>query len=351
MQTLLITGGAGFIGSHTCLVLLESGFHLIIIDSFVNSSKESLLRVLSILKVNYPEVENNIQIIKGDIRDKKLLEEIFINAKNNNRPIDAVIHFAGLKSVNESVNNPLLYWNVNLGGTIYLLEVMKKNNCKTIVFSSSATIYGLCNSENIKESESIKPINPYGQTKASVERLLNDIFNSNKGEWRIASLRYFNPVGAHSSGLIGESPIGKPSNLFPNIANVASKKEAYLKIFGNNWPTPDGTAIRDYIHVMDLADGHKETIYYLLSNGPQYLTLNIGNGRGTSVLEFLKIFEDVNDCVIPYKIWEKREGDVPRSVACNKLVKKLFNWEPKRSISEICKDGWKWQILNPKGYY
>ena len=346
-MSILVTGGAGFIGSHTCLSLLKKGYNIAVIDSFINSNILSLNRVKELLSDN-----NSIQfnIIKGDIRDKKLLDEIFLNYKIDKKPITSVIHFAGLKSVKESVINPLKYWDVNVNGAINLILKMKEYDCHNIVFSSSATIYGKSNQSRISEDNPIKPTNPYGQTKATIEQIFHDLFSSKKYPWRIANLRYFNPIGAHESGLIGESPLGTPNNIFPFLTKVAHGNLEKLNIFGDDWPTKDGTGIRDYIHVMDLAEGHIAALEYLLSNKSQIINLNLGTGLGTSVLELVHTFEKINNVKINYEFVPRREGDVANVVADNKLAKSILNWQPKRSLEDMCLDGWNWQCLNPKGY-
>tara|TARA_Y100001978_G_C23548295_1_gene363210 strand:- start:104 stop:790 length:687 start_codon:yes stop_codon:yes gene_type:complete len=227
---------------------------------------------------------------------------------------------------------------------------MDKNKCRTLVFSSSATVYGNSKYDLINEKSLINPINPYGNTKASIEKLLGDIFKSNIDKWSISNLRYFNPIGAHKSGLIGENPIGKTNNIFPLILKVASGEKAALKIFGNNWPTSDGTCVRDYIHVMDIAEGHMACLEYLFTNKSQLISLNLGTGKGTTVLELVNTFQNINNIKIPYVITKRREGDVARIVADNQLAKKLINWRPKRNIKLMCKDGWNWKNKNPNGY-
>ena len=249
MATLLITGGAGFIGSHTCVRLIEFGHQIIVLDDYSNSSPESLKRIKQILG---KKASNLLKIYRGDIRDKSLLEDIFVTFLSKANPIEAVVHFAGLKAVGNSTQNPLEYWDVNVNGSLCLLEIMSKFNCHTIVFSSSATVYGSASEKLIRENDELKPENPYGQTKVAIETILNNLYESSPQEWKIASLRYFNPIGAHESGLIGEDPRGKTNNLFPLICKVASGNKEKIEIFGSDWPTPDGTAIRDYIHIMDL---------------------------------------------------------------------------------------------------
>lgn len=349
-KTILITGGSGFIGSHTCLALLNYGYNLIVLDSYINSSPVAIDRVLCLHKNNNLYSNNNLFLVEGDIRDYKLLSKIFIDSSRNGKPIVAVIHFAGLKAVEESVREPLLYWGVNVGGATNLFRVMNDNNCRTVVFSSSATIYAASSETSLSESSDIRPINPYGETKVAIEQILNNLYNSCVGEWRIANLRYFNPVGAHPSGEIGECPSSEPNNLFPYISQVAIGSRKSLHIFGNDWPTPDGTGVRDYIHVMDLAEAHCAALEYLLGNESRIINLNIGTGKGTSVLELLKTFEEVNGCKVPYIFSSRRRGDLPITVANNQLAIRTLNWTPKRSLRDICRDGWQWQLLNPFGY-
>ena len=265
-------------------------------------------------------------------------------------PINAVIHFAGLKAVADSVANPIRYWETNVWGSLCLFKVMKDFDCKTIVFSSSATIYGKSDNEPLKESFVIKPSNPYGQTKAAVESMLEDIFISSKSSWRIANLRYFNPVGAHESGFIGEDPCNIPNNLFPLICRVAKGIYKKIEVYGGDWPTIDGTGVRDYIHVMDLADSHRFALNHLLDNKPQFLNLNIGTGIGTSVLEFIKAFQDVNNCNIPFEISDRRPGDLAHVIANNEKALTVLKWEAIRTLEDICRDGWNWQTKNPNGY-
>ncbi len=344
MKTVLVTGGAGFIGSHACICLLEQNYNIVVLDSNVNSTPNSLIGVKNIVREN---VKSSIKLkfVKGDIRDEDILRKIFFEAKNSKNPIEAVIHFAGLKSVEESVFNPLSYWNNNVYGTLQLIKVMNLFNCKTIVFSSSATVYKYKNSGFLKETDNIKPSNPYGYTKACIENILQSVFESDN-EWRIANLRYFNPIGAHQSGLIGENPKNKPNNLFPYICGVASGKFDKLSIFGNNWPTFDGTGIRDYIHVMDLAEAHISAIDFLLNEQPQIFNLNVGTGIGTSVVELVNIFQNVNKIEVPFEFSEKRDGDVAMIVADNSKIMSLFKWHPKRNLKDMCFDGWNWQLKN-----
>ena len=268
---------------------------------------------------------------------------MFDNANQNKKPFSAVIHLAGLKQVANSVYNPLEYWENNVFGSINLLKIMEDNNCKTIIFSSSATIYEKTSGENIKESFSIN-FNPYGSTKAAVEKILLEVFKSKPNQWRIINLRYFNPIGADPSGLLGEQPVNNPSNIFPIILDVASNKFKRLSIYGNDWETDDGTAVRDYIHISDLSNGHIKALEFLETNKPQYLNLNLGTGIGTSVLELIKTFEHSNKVEIPYVYDKRRPGDVSYAVADNSLARSILNWSPEKKLSEMCVDGWRWQI-------
>jgi len=339
---LLITGGAGFIGSHTALVLLEAGHSLVVLDNFSNSSPESLQRVKALAGL---ADDARLQVIEGDIRNPADLDRAFGAAHS----IDGVIHFAGLKAVGESVQQPLRYWDVNANGSRCLIEAMQRHSCRTIVFSSSATLYGFPETVPISETAPVQPINPYGHTKAAVEQLLADV-NACEPSWRIARLRYFNPVGAHPSGRIGEDPGGIPNNLFPFISQVAVGRRPQLQVFGGDWPTPDGTGVRDYIHVMDLAEGHRAALDRLLNHEPELLTLNLGSGLGCSVLELAAAFEAASGKPVPYTIVDRRPGDAASTVADHRRAAELLGWRTRRSISDICRDGWVWQSANPQGY-
>ena len=345
MAELLITGGAGFIGSHSCLVLLEAGHNLVVLDNFDNSSPESLKRVL---KLAGPSAAGRLQVVEGDIRSAGDLERAF-EAAPAGRPITAVVHFAGLKAVGESVREPLRYWDVNLCGSRQLLEAMQAHGCRSLVFSSSCTVYGLPEQTPISESAEIQPINPYGHSKAAVEQLLADLAASEAG-WRIARLRYFNPVGAHPSGRIGEDPRGIPNNLFPFVSQVAVGRRDCLQVFGGDWPTPDGSGIRDYIHVMDLAEGHRAALDVLLAEPPQLLSLNLGSGQGHSVLEVVRAFEVVSGRSVPYTVVERRDGDAASTVADPRLATTRLGWRTRRTLEDMCRDGWAWQQANPEGY-
>ena len=345
MAQLLITGGAGFIGSHSCLVLLEAGHNLVVLDNFDNSSPESLKRVLELAG---PSAAGRLQLVEGDIRSAADLERAF-EAAPAARPIRAVVHFAGLKAVGESVREPLRYWDVNLCGSRQLLQVMQAHGCRNLVFSSSATLYGIPELVPIPESAPIQPINPYGHSKAAVEQLLADLAASEAG-WRIARLRYFNPVGAHPSGRIGEDPRGIPNNLFPFVSQVAVGRRDCLQVFGGDWPTPDGSGIRDYIHVMDLAEGHRAALDVLLAEPPQLLSLNLGSGQGHSVLEVVRAFELASGRSVAYTVVERRDGDAASTVADPRLATTRLGWCTRRSLEEMCRDGWTWQQANPEGY-
>tara|TARA_Y100001968_G_scaffold306485_1_gene323368 strand:- start:701 stop:1747 length:1047 start_codon:yes stop_codon:yes gene_type:complete len=343
MKRILVTGGCGYIGSHTSVLLLDRGYELLILDSNINSSPRSIDRILSVIDSKRPGSFDKLKFIKGDVRDIELLKSIFFNAKKEMNEIDGIIHFSGLKAVGESVKKPLLYWDSNVNGIINLLKVMDSYDCRTIIFSSSATIYSTGNDFPISEDCEIKPINPYGNTKATAEKILNDLFNSDSQSWRIANLRYFNPIGAHHSGLLGEEPLGIPNNIFPIINKVASGKLKELQIYGNDWDTIDGTCIRDYIHVMDLAEGHFQALNHLLRKGPQLLNLNLGTGTGTTVLNLVKTFERVNNVKVPYKFTSRRDGDVAKLIADNSLANKKLNWLPSRNLEDMCRDGWTWE--------
>jgi UDP-glucose 4-epimerase len=345
LAQLLITGGAGFIGSHTCLVLLRAGHQLVVLDNFANSSPEALRRVADLAG---PSAAAHLQVVEGDIRSVADLARAFA-ASPAGQSIDAVIHFAGLKAVGESVQAPLQYWDVNLAGSCNLLTAMQAHGCRSIAFSSSATLYGYPDQVPIREGAPVQPINPYGHTKAAVEQLLADLADSEPG-WRIARLRYFNPVGAHPSGRIGEDPNGPPNNLFPFVSQVAVGRRPQLQVFGGDWPTPDGTGVRDYIHVVDLAEGHRAAIEHLLAAEPQLLTLNLGSGQGHSVLEVVQAFEAASGCTIPYAVVERRPGDAAITVADPSLASQLLGWCTQRGLAEICADGWAWQRQNPEGY-
>jgi len=352
-KTILITGGAGFIGSHTCLVLLQAGYRLIALDNFSNSSPESLRRVQELAGAG---AASRLVVVEGDIRSADDLNRAFKAGVDRSsredqaiHQVQAVIHFAGLKAVGESIGDPLAYWDVNVAGSLQLFAAMRAHGCRTIVFSSSATVYGIPEQVPIPEAAPLKPINPYGQTKAAVEQLLADLAASEPG-WRIARLRYFNPVGAHPSGRIGEDPHGTPSNLFPFVSQVAVGRREQLQVYGGDWPTPDGSGVRDYIHVMDLAEGHLAALETLLSEEPQLLTANLGSGQGHSVFEVVAAFAQASGRPVPYQLVNRRAGDAACSLADPTFAASRLGWSTQRSLAEMCRDGWAWQQANPNGY-
>jgi UDP-glucose 4-epimerase len=327
-------------------VLLEAGHSLVVLDNYANSSPKALRRVMQLAG---PGAEGRLQVIESDIRRSADLERAFAASASTAAGLDAVIHFAGLKAVGESVAEPLRYWDVNVNGSQHLLAAMAAHGCRTLVFSSSATLYGYPETVPIPESAPIQPINPYGYTKAAVEQMLRDVAASEPG-WRIASLRYFNPVGAHPSGRIGEDPNGIPNNLFPFISQVAVGRREQVQVFGGDWPTPDGSGVRDYIHVMDLAEGHLAALKALLSGGDQLLALNLGSGQGHSVLEVLQAFEAACGQPIPHTVVARRPGDAAVTVADPSLAQQILGWRTHRSLSTMCRDSWTWQSANPSGY-
>lgn len=335
MGCILITGGAGFIGSHTCVELLNSGNDIIVMDNFINSKPESLRRIEKITGKTFKFYQTDILDYEGTC---KIFEENFITA---------VIHFAGLKAVGESVQKPVEYYYNNISGTMELIRVMKKFGCKKIVFSSSATVYGMNNPVPYLENYPTSATNPYGYTKVMIEQILTDIAKSDPS-WGVTLLRYFNPIGAHETGLIGEDPNGIPNNLLPYIAQVAAGKLKQLNVFGDDYDTPDGTGVRDYIHVVDLAKGHLAALSYVMENdGVQ--AINLGTGKGTSVLEILHAFEKASKKKIPYKITPRRDGDIGSCYADTSKAKKLLGWKAELDIDKMCEDSWKFTTTNPNG--
>ena len=335
-MAVLLTGGAGYIGAHTCVELLQSGEAVVVLDNLSNSNPEALRRVEAI-------TGKTITTIIGDVRDRGLLRTIF--AQN---PIEAVIHFAGLKAVGESAEQPLRYYQNNVSGAITLLEAMQEAQLRTLVFSSSATVYGDPQHLPLTEEHPLGATNPYGRTKLMIEDILRDVARSESG-WRIALLRYFNPVGAHESGLIGEDPLGPPNNLLPFVARVAVGTYPSLRIFGGDYDTPDGTGVRDYIHVMDLAAGHLAALARLREHAGLY-AVNLGTGAGHSVLEMVSAFEAASGRSIPYRIVARRPGDVARCYADASLAARLLGWRSTRDLNRMCLDAWRWQSRNPAGY-
>ncbi|KAA0774389.1 UDP-glucose 4-epimerase GalE [Bacillus sp. AR2-1] len=335
-MAILVTGGAGYIGSHTCVELLNSEFEIIVLDNLSNSSVESINRVKEITGKQFKFYEE-------DLLNSGALNKIFEENK-----IEAVIHFAGLKAVGESVAIPLRYYNNNIISTLVLCEVMQKHNVKKLIFSSSATVYGIPETSPITEEFPLSATNPYGQTKLMIEQIMRDVALADE-EWSIALLRYFNPFGAHESGRIGEDPNGIPNNLMPYVTQVAVGKLKELNVFGNDYPTKDGTGIRDYIHVIDLANGHVKALEKVL-NKRGVDAYNLGTGTGYSVLEMVEAFEKVSGRKVPYKITERRPGDVAVCFADASKAKLELGWEATRGLEEMCEDSWRWQLKNKTGY-
>lgn len=336
MSKILVTGGAGFIGSHTCVELLNAGYEVVILDNFSNSKPEALNRIKTITGKDF-------KFYEADLLDLPAVEKVFEENK-----IDAVIHFAGLKAVGESVQMPVEYYHNNITGTLLLIQAMRKYNCKKIVFSSSATVYGVNNpAPYVETMPTNTSTNPYGYTKVMIEQILKDVYVADN-DWSIALLRYFNPIGAHKSGLLGEDPNGIPNNLFPYIAQVASGKLKCLGVFGNDYDTPDGTGVRDYIHVVDLATGHLNAVAYVLKNkGVE--AVNLGTGKGSSVLDVVHAFEKACGKKIPYEIKPRRAGDIATCYADTTKAKELLGWEAKYDIDEMAADGWNFTQKNPNG--
>ena len=335
-QSILVTGGAGYIGSHTIIELLNSGYEVVVVDNLSNSSRESIKRVEKITQKQVP-------LIVADLRDSEAMQLLFTKRK-----FDAVIHFAALKAVGESVAKPSEYYDNNVGGTFNLLRWMKEANLKKMVFSSSATVYGDPHAVPIDEAFPTGPTNPYGRTKWMIELMLNDLATADP-EWAVANLRYFNPVGAHSSGTIGEDPQGIPNNLMPFVAQVAVGKRAKLSVYGNDWDTPDGTGVRDYIHVVDLARGHVAALDRLFKHSGAF-TVNLGTGQGYSVLDMVKAFESASGKSVPYEIVARRPGDIGSCYANPALAKQLLGWEATYGVEQMCADTWRWQSANPNGF-
>lgn len=336
MSIILITGGAGYIGTHTCVELLDEGHDLVIVDNLSNSHPEALERIRTI-------TGRDFAFYRTDLRDRPALDAIFAE-----HAIDAVIHFAGLKAVGESVSEPLRYYRNNLDSTITLLEAMTAASCRKIVFSSSATVYGVPERVPITEDAPLFCTNPYGWTKFMIEQILRDLFVSDPS-WGIMILRYFNPIGAHESGLIGEDPAGIPNNLMPYVAQVAAGRRPVLHVFGNDYPTRDGTGVRDYIHVVDLAQGHCRAID-AVQDGHRIETVNLGTGQGYSVLEIVKAYEAASGQSVPYQIDPRRPGDIAECYADPARARDVLGWVAKKTLEDMCRDTARWQSLNPNGY-
>lgn len=333
---ILVTGGAGYIGSHTCMELLNAEYEIVVVDNLLNSKKESLNRISEIAGKSFP-------FYKVDLLTESELEKVFME-----NDIEAVIHFAGLKAVGESVRLPLMYYHNNITGTINLLNIMKKYGVNRLVFSSSATVYGMPESVPISEDFPLKALNPYGRTKLMIEEILTDLYKSDQN-WSISLLRYFNPIGAHESGAIGEDPNGIPNNLMPYITQVAVGKLPELSVFGDNYSTADGTGVRDYIHVADLAKGHLKALEKVASS-QGIEAYNLGTGKGYSVLQMVEAFEVATGVPVPYKVVPPRPGDAAICFADASKAKKELNWAAEKTLQEMCEDSWRWQSINPNGY-
>ena len=335
-MAILVTGGSGYIGSHTCVELLNNNYEIIVIDNFTNSKPEVVKRIKEI-------TEKEFKLYKVDLLDRSAVEKVF-----SENQIEAVVHFAGFKAVGESVNIPLVYYNNNIAGTLTLCDVMSKFGVKKMVFSSSATVYGVPKHVPVSEDSNLYATNPYGKTKLMIEEILRDLYISDKS-WGIAILRYFNPIGAHISGKIGEDPIGIPNNLMPYITQVAAGKLEELKVFGDDYPTVDGTGVRDYIHVVDLAKGHIKALeQVIMKTGAE--AYNLGTGKGFSVLELIMAFEKASGKKIPYSIRDRRPGDIAECYADPRKAKEQLGWEAEKGIEEMCADSWRWQSQNINGY-
>ncbi len=336
-MNILVTGGAGYIGSHTCVELLSAGFDVTVFDNFCNSHPEALARVERI-------TGKKLTLVRGDVRDRAALV-----AALRDSGASAVIHFAGLKAVGESVEKPLFYYDNNVVGTLRLLEAMGECGVKTLVFSSSATVYGDPQCLPLTEDHPLSATNPYGRSKLIIEEILRDLYRSDSS-WRLGLLRYFNPVGAHVSGLIGEDPQGIPNNLLPFVAQVAIGRREFLNVWGDDYPTPDGTGVRDYIHVVDLARGHIKALERLQAQAPECLTVNLGTGTGYSVLEMVRAFEQASGKPVPYRVGPRRSGDIASCYAEPKLALDLLGWQAELGLDTMCADAWRWQSGNPQGY-
>jgi UDP-glucose 4-epimerase len=344
-KTILLTGAAGYIASHTWLALAQSGYRVIGVDNFVNSSPQVLERISKLLDTGAGATTAPLDFVEADVCSVSAMRQVF---KKYTTPIDAVVHFAALKSVGESTQKPLSYYANNLGSLVNVAQVMQEHDCHHLVFSSSATVYGQPESLPIFETARLDATNPYGQTKLMGEQILRDLEQASKA-WRIAYLRYFNPVGAHPSGTIGEDPRGIPNNLMPYVAQVAVGKREKLHVFGNDYPTPDGTGVRDYIHVMDLAAGHVAALKYLFEK-QQSITVNLGTGKGHSVLEVIKAYEKASGKTVPYEMSPRRPGDAAACYADVQLAREQLQWTAQFDLDAMCRDSWHWQSQNPNGF-
>jgi len=353
VPTILVTGGCGYIGSHTIVSLLGQGYNVVVVDNLVNSSSISIDRVAEILNLDKDERAKRLVVHEVDVCDKEALRKVFESSPT----FQACIHFAGLKAVGESTKIPLRYYHNNLTGTFYLLELMDEFNCHSIVFSSSATVYGAADKMPITESTTVGAgiTNAYGRTKYMIEEILKDFYNSKtlggaETDWSVVVLRYFNPVGNHPSGKIGEDPSGIPNNLMPYVSQVAVGRREFLTVFGSDYPTPDGTGVRDYIHVVDLAEGHLSAIQYIDKKKSGLFTFNLGTGNGYSVLDMVKAMGKACGHEIKYKLGDRRPGDIATCYADPSLAKTEMGWEAKLTLDDMCKDLWSWQSQNPNGF-
>ncbi|MCL6670907.1 UDP-glucose 4-epimerase GalE [Streptomyces panaciradicis] len=335
-RTILVTGGAGFIGSHTCVELLTHGHDVIVVDNHQNSVPEALHRVEQVAR------RSLAASYVLDVRDREALSAVFAS-----HTVDAVIHFAGRKAVGESVRMPVQYYDTNVGGTTALLEVMSEHGVHRLVFSSSCSVYGVAERMPLTEAHPTAPVNPYARSKLTCEQILADVC-AHRSEFTVHALRYFNPVGAHPSGLLGEDPMGVPDNVMPYLAQVAAGRREHVTVFGDDWPTPDGTGVRDYIHVMDVAEGHRIALEHPASHGMHLL--NLGSGQGTSVLQLIEAYQQAAGRPVPYRIGARRPGDVPELIADGTAAGAAWNWRPTRDLAAMCRDSWHFQLNNPHGY-
>jgi len=339
--TLLVTGGAGYIGVHVLAALVEAGYQPIVLDDLSNGDRRAVERVARFTGADIPFIE-------GDVRNERLLDAVLAHQARAEQPVAGVIHLAGRKAVGESVADPLRYYDVNVGGTVKLLRAMARHGVRRFVFSSSATVYGAAREMPVTERHAVCPTNPYGHTKLVAEGVLRDVTAADPG-LSVAVLRYFNPIGAHPSGLIGECPQDVPANVFPYITQVAQGRRSHLAIFGDDYDTPDGTGVRDYLHVMDLAEGHVRAMQHVLRH-PGLLTVNLGTGNGISVLALVRAFERVSGRRVPYRIAPRRPGDVAAIWADAGMAHRVLGWRATRTLEDMCADGWRWQRMNPQGY-
>ncbi|TSH91024.1 UDP-glucose 4-epimerase GalE [Verticiella sediminum] len=340
-ETLLVTGGAGYIGTHTLVELIGAGVRPVVFDDFSTGSRAALQRVAGITGVEVPCIE-------GDVRDAAMLDRVFAEAAASGEPVGCVLHLAARKVVNESVADPLRYYDNNVHGTLVLLQAMQRAGIRRFVFSSSANVYGEPEFQPYTETHRISPATPYGQSKAMIEQVLRDVCVSDPG-FSAVTLRYFNPIGAHPSGLIGEDPRGTPDNIFPYITQVAVGKLPELAVFGDDYPTPDGTGVRDYLHIVDLARGHVHAVEHA-ERAPGFTVVNLGTGQGTTVLELVRAFERASGRRVPYRIAPRRPGDIAEAWADPGLAHELLGWRAQYTIEQMCADGWRWQSANPDGY-